>query len=518
MPLRILLADENLAVQKLVEMTLCGEDMDVTITDNGLSALDIAIKQRPDLILADYKMEGLDITSFVSKAKKREDISSIPIVLLVDSGEAHDPAYLQTLGVEAFLKKPIDTQELKTQVKSLNLLSEPELEETGKAPPGQSDLSQHFTSADDDTDMIADLLGWSTPEDHQQTVSGEAVPEEEAVEPDDTEMHIEQSNQIQIDPIIQENDFDPFEAQEESSKTSEEQSPDSDTFSFETGGLLSDEEEVRPILEEAVQDTEENNLLQPPAYGESVVVPQHGDDLLTTHQESETESPPFTFEENDPFEQSEEADFEKESQLRSDSLDASPASAESSDSFETIQEQSETSEDKEETFASPPPFPSPIEDEALKEDTSDTSLETSEPNNPFETLPEENETGEDKGEEHSPAPPLLPSSSEAPALSTQDASQEQTRNRPNETVEALETVEMVDPDIGEELIKKTVQAVHETAERIVKEMLPGLVKSSLSQEMISPIVEGVVWEMIPPLAEAEIKKEIKRLQPEKKES
>ncbi len=457
MPLRVLLADENLAVQKLVGMTFNEEDVTFTITDNGLSALDIAIKQRPDLILADYKMEGLDIWTFIKKAKQKPDIASIPIVLLVDSTETHDPVYLQSIGVEAFLKKPIDTQELKERIKSLSLLSEPVDEETSEVS-GQSELSQHFTSSDDDSDMIADLLGWSTPEDHPQAESSEAAPEEEKLERSDPEIQTEGPDEIQIDPIIQKSDLAPFEKQGEDSESAEvraeateEQTSDPDLFPFETGGFFSDEEAFRPILEETAQDTEENDLLQPPAYGESIVIPQHGDDILRTHQEPEIESPPFAFEENDPFAQTEEAD---------------------------------SGED------------------LLKADPLDASLDLSEQSAPFATRPGESETEETKEEEILASPPPLTTLPEEPPTATQDQSQD-----PSD--------ETAYPDLGDELIRKTVK---ETAERIVKAMLPGLVKSSLSHEMIAPIVEEVAWELIPPLAEAEIKKEIKRLQPEKEES
>ncbi|MEC4677868.1 MAG: response regulator, partial [Nitrospirota bacterium] len=96
MPLRVLLADENLAVQKLVELTLQNEGIQLTATDNSLSALDIALKKSPDIILADFNLEGLDIFSFVSKIRQNPRLSDTPIILLINAAETFDPTQLSS--------------------------------------------------------------------------------------------------------------------------------------------------------------------------------------------------------------------------------------------------------------------------------------------------------------------------------------------------------------------------------------------------------------------------------------
>ena len=333
---------------------------------------------------------------------------------------------------------------MKERIKALSLLSEPATEKIRETPV-ESDLSQHFTSSDDDSKMIADLLGWSTPEDNPQTESSEPALEKEEVDFSEPEIHTDRPEPIQVNPMMEENDSSSLEAQEEDSESPKEQALDSDSFPFETGGLFSDEEQIHTeeesssTLEEAAQEVEENDLLQPPAYGEAIIIPQEGDDIRATAQETETESLPFAFEENDPFAQSEQVNSEEEDLIKAVPLDASLGLSKQSDPLSTSEE--------EESIAAPLPTH-------------------------FEETP-----------------------------STQDPSDE-----------------TAGPALSDELIEKTVEAVQETAERIVKEMLPDLVKSSLSQETIAPIVEGVAWELIPPLAEIEIKKEIKRLQPEKEDS
>ena len=51
-------------------------------------------------------------------------------------------------------------------------------------------------------------------------------------------------------------------------------------------------------------------------------------------------------------------------------------------------------------------------------------------------------------------------------------------------------------------------------ERVAWEIIPSVVEMAMSKTKIQSFVEQAVWEIVPPLAEIEIKKEIKRLQPD----
>lgn len=164
MPRRVLLIDDNLAVQKLVELTLRKEGYDVTSIDNGLSALDLAFKNQPDLILADYNLEGMNIFNFVQKIRQRGSLVEIPIILLINSTESYDPAQLQSAGIQAFLKKPIDSRELIQEAKRQTGTAEAvmiDLNASGKKEGSR--LSEHFSNPGNEAVKIEELLGWSSP-------------------------------------------------------------------------------------------------------------------------------------------------------------------------------------------------------------------------------------------------------------------------------------------------------------------------------------------------------------------
>ncbi len=179
MPLRVLLADENLAVQKLVELTLQNEGMEVTVTDNSLSALDIALKKTPDIILADFNLEGLDIFSFVSKIRQNPRLSDIPIILLINAAETFDPAQLRSVGVQAFFKKPIDSQELLEEIKKLTGDAVHEAYRSGGTSE-QSDtgVSQHFLEMEQEAEKMEAALGWSA-----SSVAGQSAEEQTVASP-----------------------------------------------------------------------------------------------------------------------------------------------------------------------------------------------------------------------------------------------------------------------------------------------------------------------------------------------
>lgn len=164
MPRRVLLVDDNLAVQKLIELTLRKEGFEVTPVDNALSALDFALKNPPEIILADYNLEGMSVFTFVEKIRQKQRLSEIPIVLLINSTESYNPAQLQSAGVQAYLKKPIDSKELTRQVKIQTGTAETVVMDLKSLPnQGETSLSEHFSDPGVDAIKIEELLGWSSP-------------------------------------------------------------------------------------------------------------------------------------------------------------------------------------------------------------------------------------------------------------------------------------------------------------------------------------------------------------------
>src|SRR5258705_5988534 len=120
---RILLVEDNskdvqLALAAFEESNLANE---VVVTRNGAEALDYlyrrgAFASRPEgnpaVVLLDLKMPKVDGMQVLSQIKSDEQMKMIPVVMLTSSSEEQDLVKSYKLGVNAYVVKPIDFQQL----------------------------------------------------------------------------------------------------------------------------------------------------------------------------------------------------------------------------------------------------------------------------------------------------------------------------------------------------------------------------------------------------------------------
>jgi len=171
---KLLVVDSNLAIQKLVEYNLSREKFEVTCLNDGLSALDLLTHVDPDLILADYHLEGISFTRFCEKVKQKQTAKERPILVLVGATDSYDPNKLVSLGVVDFVKKPLEPKEL---IEKLKELSQDTATLMDKAPrpvvlPAAPAAAQPESPAapppptvkeQAEIMKIEELLGWSLP-------------------------------------------------------------------------------------------------------------------------------------------------------------------------------------------------------------------------------------------------------------------------------------------------------------------------------------------------------------------
>jgi DNA-binding response OmpR family regulator len=117
---KLLVVDSNLAIQKLVEYNLSREKFEVTCLNDGLSALDLLTQIDPDLILADFRLEGISFVRFCEKVKQKQTSKERAILVLVSGTDSYDPSTLVALGVVDFVKKPLEPKELIEKLKDLS--------------------------------------------------------------------------------------------------------------------------------------------------------------------------------------------------------------------------------------------------------------------------------------------------------------------------------------------------------------------------------------------------------------
>jgi len=128
---KILVADDNSNIQKMVSLALKDQGIDVVAVGNGEAAVRKIADVRPDLVLADVFMpvrNGYEVCQFV---KMDSALSHIPVILLVGAFDPLVEQEAQRVGADGVLKKPfIPPDPLISMVKSALQRSG-----SGQAPP-----------------------------------------------------------------------------------------------------------------------------------------------------------------------------------------------------------------------------------------------------------------------------------------------------------------------------------------------------------------------------------------------
>ncbi len=116
--LNILLAEDNLINQKLAKKLLEKQGYEVKIANNGLEAVDLFQQQPFDLILMDFQMPEMNGLEAASKIRELEQQKGgrIPIIAMTANAMKEDKERAIAAGMDAYVPKPINVQELLTQI------------------------------------------------------------------------------------------------------------------------------------------------------------------------------------------------------------------------------------------------------------------------------------------------------------------------------------------------------------------------------------------------------------------
>jgi signal transduction histidine kinase len=106
-PAKIILADDLDLNRELIRAYLKDDAFDFREAQNGQEVLDIATDFRPDLILLDIKMPGLDGYEVIGRMKANPELKNIPLIAITASALKEDGERLRSL-CEGYLSKPVD--------------------------------------------------------------------------------------------------------------------------------------------------------------------------------------------------------------------------------------------------------------------------------------------------------------------------------------------------------------------------------------------------------------------------
>ncbi len=113
----ILVVDDSPVNREICRRSL-QSSFEIVEAENGEQALVIAADRKPNLILLDIMMEGMDGFEVLSKLQEKDDTRVIPVLLLTAKGEIRDKQRGFQLGAEDYITKPFDRLELIARVEA----------------------------------------------------------------------------------------------------------------------------------------------------------------------------------------------------------------------------------------------------------------------------------------------------------------------------------------------------------------------------------------------------------------
>ena len=116
----VLYVDDEPDIREVVQMSLSlVEGLDVQICESGERALQVLPELRPDLVLLDVMMPGMDGPSTLQKLRTMPGFESVPVIFMTAKAMPQEVARFRELGAVSVIAKPFDPIQLGQQVVSI---------------------------------------------------------------------------------------------------------------------------------------------------------------------------------------------------------------------------------------------------------------------------------------------------------------------------------------------------------------------------------------------------------------
>lgn len=115
---RVLVVDDNPLNIELAADVLELDGFEVLLAESGEEGVARALESRPDLVLMDMRMPGMNGLEAMQELRRHEKTRDIPVVVLTASAMKGDRERLLREGFDGYLEKPIDLETFSDDVRS----------------------------------------------------------------------------------------------------------------------------------------------------------------------------------------------------------------------------------------------------------------------------------------------------------------------------------------------------------------------------------------------------------------
>ena len=114
---RVLIVEDNEKNMYLMNFILSNKNYEVIKAETGEKGVELAIKERPDLILMDIMLPGIDGYETTKRIREREAGGKVPIIAITSCAMTGDREKVMKAGCNGYIEKPIDPDTFVAKIK-----------------------------------------------------------------------------------------------------------------------------------------------------------------------------------------------------------------------------------------------------------------------------------------------------------------------------------------------------------------------------------------------------------------
>ena len=118
---RVLVVDDEIHIVHVVAIKLRNNGYEVVSADNGAEAYELALKDKPDIIVTDFQMPVMTGMELIEKLRQNDDTKNIPVIMLTARSFAVSQEVQDELHISGCLSKPFSPKELLGLLKTYSI-------------------------------------------------------------------------------------------------------------------------------------------------------------------------------------------------------------------------------------------------------------------------------------------------------------------------------------------------------------------------------------------------------------
>jgi len=116
---KVLVVDDEVHIVYVVAIKLRNNGYEVISAENGSDALELACREKPDIVVTDFQMPIMTGLELVEKLRQNEQTKDVPVIMLTARSFAIENGRKQELRISEYLSKPFSPKDLLRSIEDI---------------------------------------------------------------------------------------------------------------------------------------------------------------------------------------------------------------------------------------------------------------------------------------------------------------------------------------------------------------------------------------------------------------